>query len=308
MKNSILKRACERGGCFLLGLRDIVRERVRNVWAFLRPRVLRSGRLAVIAGAAAFVVLLLHRELYSVVSRSGKFAIDPGTSSQTAAHSRADGTGVEERPGSVAPGVGASTLDDETVGRVAAALRANPWIRRVEKVERVYPDKIRVRYEFREPLLAVQTPHGYVFLDQEQIRLPGVYASPARADQIVVKGVRSPAPAEGTEWVDPFIRASLELADLYRRDPLLGALGIRMIDASNPVGTLVLQTAGGCSIHWGRAAAMAGSREIPERKKLDNLKRVLAYYPKLDGLEAVRVYVEEAPTVTLRDRNNARRR
>jgi hypothetical protein len=263
---------------------------------------LRAGAL----GALALVVILVHRTVYSFVSGQRTFGVRNAPAAVDLTPNWGDPRGGE---GVVMLALGeASLLDDGLVERVARAFGANPWVKKVASVERVYPDHLRVRVEFRRPHLAVQRPNGFVVIDAEGVRLPGVYAEPPACDVSVrVTGTSSQPPAPGRAWAEPEIAAAIEMASLVG-DPVLARAKVAAIDVSNVNGRvdrrraeIALVTAGGCAIEWGRAPSTRRHGEIALADKLDNLRRVLETYPNLEGRARVKLHVtprgQLAPTV-----------
>ncbi|MHC4606591.1 MAG: cell division protein FtsQ/DivIB [Planctomycetota bacterium] len=194
------------------------------------------------------------------------------------------------------------------VRRIGEALESNPWIRRVKSVERVYPDKVRVRFEYRTPSLAVRTAKGFILVDEELVRLPGQY--PDTPDDMKfpeIVGVPGAPPKAGRVWTISAMRAGREMAEICASWPTLRALEIRSVDVSNEWGNILLQTGNGCAIHWGRAPGSAGRGEPTVEQKIAILHRVLDEHPNLDDLEAVRVFGGH-PTVQVRDDCRVRNR
>jgi len=259
----------------------------------------RAARPAAAFGAFVIIVLLIHHELLAVWTEK---AAGPGTRAGEVFALR---SGEEETVGRLA-GVAVKERVIEEIGR---RLERSPWIRKVLSVERVFPDQVRIRYERRRPGVAVEVTGGYVLLGEDLVRLPGLHPRPPAAISIpVLRGVAGAIPAAGRKWDVPAVVRGRDLAELCARAAPLRSLGIVSIDVSDRFGRMVLVSATGCAIHWGRPPGWGGLPELPVEEKLDQLKIVLRYYPRLDGLEACRVYVEGAPTVTLRDTRNARGR
>lgn len=257
---------------------------IAGLWRRHRPDLLKRGVQTLAAGAGVLVVLLIHRELYSMLAQQRDYAVElPGSDTRS------------------------TSLDDELVGRIAAALHRNPWIRRVERVERVYPNHIKVRYEFRQPALSVKTRQGYVLLDRDLVRLPGLYPTlPEKVRTLTVEGIREAPPEPGRVWAGSALRPAVELALICSQNELLRRIDIASVDCSRASGPVLLKTRTGCVIHWGRAPSDSGPDELPVARKLHHLRRVLAYYPNLEDLDSVRIFAEGNLTVTLRDRSNAR--
>lgn len=251
-----------------------------------------------------FVVLLVHRQVLSFLIRRHEFAVPRFEASLGPrwADRQARETVVVEMPG-------ATLFDGEVVERVGRPVEASPWVSRVVSVERAFPDQIRVRVEYRRPHVAVRRGHGYVLVDRDGVRLPGVYVEPPACDRApVVTGVASLPPAPGRAWNDPAVRLGMEMADFVHRVPLLGRLGIREVDVSNAGGRqdprrseLALVTAGGCSLFWGRAPSAGAFGEPGAEEKLENLRHVLAAYPGLRGVRYVKLYFNGSRAVEVQD-------
>jgi hypothetical protein len=266
-----------------------------QVWGGLRALSRQyepQGRLALFAVAFALVVLLIHREVYSYITERRQFTVPAVVTALAPAWADRDGVVTVRVPGS------SSLFDRDLVERVGRAFEANPWVRKVTAVERVFPDQIRVRFEYRQPHLAVRRTNGYVVVDSEGVRLPGIYAdAPRCARPVELSGIASGPPDPGRRWEDPAVRAGLRAAEFVFESALLRKLAVREIDLSNLGGRadprkseMTLITAQGCLIQWGRPAASARFGEPTPEEKLENLREVLAVYPDLAGLKSVKLY------------------
>lgn len=275
-------------------------DRLRRIpWRRLAGRVgFRAAALRPVlkpvafAATLVFVVILVHREVYSFIVDRPQFRVP---SLRLAVAPR-----WAERFGSellTVETAGGSLFEADLVERISRAFEANPWVRRVTSVERVFPNAVRVRFEYRRPHVAFRRPGGFVMVDSEGARLPGVYAQlPAGERLMKVVGAQTRPPEPGRVWEDPAVRAGLEMAEVVARSPLLGHLGVEEIDLTNLGGRMdprrsevVLLTAGGCAIHWGRPPSRAGFGEPTPSEKLENLREILAVYPGLNGLRAARI-------------------
>jgi len=253
-----------------------------------------KGLGALYSAAFALVVLLVHREIYFFMASRGQFTV-PKVQAKVAP-AWAERSGVEM----VKVGKdGASLFDPGLVERVGRTFEECAWIRRVTSVERVFPDQLRVRFEYRTPHLAVKRHDGYVIVDAEGVRLPGVYVDPPSSCErsVVIGGVTSLPPEPGRSWTDPALKAAMGLADFAQENPLLARLKVREVDVSNFDGKMdarrseiAFLTSSGCAIAWGRAPGAGKFGEPSHEEKLENLREVLAVYPNLDGVRAVKVY------------------
>jgi hypothetical protein len=261
--------------------------------------------------AAVLVVLLVHREVYSLVMGRKEYRIDKSAYSVSLAPRWTGGRNA------VAVDLGPDSwdgnlFDDGAVARVGRALEANPWVRRVTAVERVFGEGLRVRFEYRKPYVTVRTAEGWIAVAEDRVRLPGVWAErPPRVLSADLVGAGTP-PAPGRRWDDPGLEAGIELAELADREPALAT--VEAVDVANAGGRvdarkseLAFLTSGGCVIYWGRAESAKKFGELTPAEKVRNLKLVLRSYPQLDGLQYVKVYYRE-PAVLERDGRTTDRR
>ena len=269
-------------------------------WSRLRARAgafasthKRAGRRILTAAGFLFIVPLVHREVYSYIVKRSLYAVPEIRTA--VAPPWADGRGVEIVRVDTR---NATLFDRDLVDRVAHALEACPWVRRVTSVERVFPDRLRVRFEYRRPRVAVRRGAGYVLVDGEGVRLPGVYTEPPACERPArIAGVDSTPPEPGKTWDDPALRAGMEMADYVVRTAPLDRIGVREIDVSNFGGRLdrrltevTLVSATGCSLQWGRLPETARFGDLESGEKLENLREVMAAYPGLRGLRSVKLY------------------
>ena len=107
-----------------------------------------------------------------------------------------------------------SLLDGQATRKVAAALSANPMVKKVRSVERQFPNSMRASVELREPAAYVMRGSKYYIIDVEGTRLPGEYPSRAAAglDLLMVAYVRTSPPVAGKVWED---RAVVELSLIH---------------------------------------------------------------------------------------------
>ncbi len=277
-----------------------------------RVGLARAGRVGLAVGGLALVVLLVHREVYSLVVTRPEHVVTPDSLRVALAPKWARGQhAVEVDVGKESW----SIYDDEAVARVGRAFERNPWVRRVTAVERVFPNRLRVRYEYRTPYATVRNSEGWILVDRERVRLPGVWKErPPCVLDVDLTGVGS-APLAGQAWDHPALAAAIELAELVEREPLLVKAGVRVVDVSNLGGKLnpkkselALLTECGCVIYWGRRDSARSFGELTVAQKVENLKRVLDLYRKLDGLQYVKVYFEKPYWIEKDDRTTDRRR
>jgi hypothetical protein len=282
---------------FLSPLRKLNGEKLAARAGAFVSRHQSKGMGALYTAAFALVVLLVHREVYSFIASRRQFTVPKVQTAVAPRWVPADSQGVETiRVGKE----GASLFEPGLVEAVGRTFEECPWIRKVTAVERVFPNQLRVRFEYRVPQVAVrrQGGAGYVLVDVEGVRLPGVYVDPpACACPVEITGIASLPPEPGRAWTDPALKAGMCLAELAHENPLLARLRIREVDVANVGGKVdprksevALVTATGCSIAWGRAPGAGKFGEPSIEEKLENLREVLAVYPGLQGVRTVKVY------------------
>lgn len=274
-----------------------VASRIRACFQAVAERRKTIGKIALRAGAAGslvFIVLLVHRSAYSLVMKATDFKIPQPSARATVAPPWADPSAGESVV--TLPAGRDSLLDPDLVPNVAASFASNPWVRRVISVERAFPDQIRVKLELRTARLSVRRAGGYVLVDRDGFRLPGVYEKAPR-HTMEVAGTAGVPPSPGRAWDGPEIAWSLELAALAEGESILRALDIRAVDVSNLNGRrdpkspdLSLVTATGSVIGWGRAPSAPRFGEPALSEKLDNLRRAAENYPRFEGVATVKVH------------------
>ncbi len=260
------------------------------------------GRRLAFAAGFSLVILLIHREVYSFIFRSEAYSVPEVRTAVVPEW--AAGRGQE-----IVHVDGGSIMDPGLVERVGRAFEACPWVRKVESVERVFPDKLMVKFSYRRPHVAVRRPDGFVLVDDQGVRLPGVYVDPPQVGApVIVSGLASHPPRPGTVWDNPALRAGLSMAGRIRGDELLQSLAVGEIDVSNFGGRLdprrseiALVTSKGCSLLWGRMASDARYGDLTWEEKIENLREVLAVYPNLNGLRCVKLYFSGSRAIERKD-------
>jgi hypothetical protein len=196
-----------------------------------------------------------------------------------------------------------SAYDRQLLVDTAAALRSDPWIRRVIQVRRVYDqgpaDTLEIDCEYRAPVALVGWDDFYWLVDGEGIKLPEQYTGEELSKIIfgpdgkpnvrIIQGAQHAPPESGKRWAGDDLAAGLELARLLSgRDY---ADQIRLIDVSNFNGRLdpsaaqiVLVTQFNTQIRWGRPPSARDSFvEVPASTKLDALANIFRQTGRVDA-------------------------
>lgn len=259
-----------------------------------------AGRALLFAGGFALVVLLIHREVYSFLTRRGSYAVPDIQAAVAPAWSDRRGEEIVK-----ISNAGTTLFDEALVAKVGKSFEDCAWIKRVTSVERVFPDQLRIRFEYRRPHVAVRCENGYVLVDADGVRLPGVYVEPPACERSTrVAGVGARPPEPGRVWDHPALRAGMAMADYVEATPLLARLKIREVNVANHAARLdnrasevTLSTASGVELAWGRTPDTARFGDPTPEEKLENLREVLAAYPDLSGVRRVKIHFRGARAV-----------
>ena len=259
-----------------------------------------AGRALLFAGGFALVVMLIHREVYSFLTRRGSYAVPDIQTAVAPAWTDRQGEEIVK-----IANPGATLFDEALVAKVGKAFEDCPWIRRVTAVERLFPDQLRIRFEYRTARVAVRCENGYVLVDADGVRLPGVYVEPPaceRSTRVAGVGVRPPEP--GKVWDHPALKAGMAMVDYVEATALLSRLRVREVNVANHGGRLdprlsevTLLTSTGVELAWGRTPDTTRFGDPSPEEKLENLREVLAAYPELSGVRRVKIHFRGAKAV-----------
>jgi hypothetical protein len=280
---------------------------VREWVAGHREGLFKVGKVTLVVATISLVVLLVHREVYSLIRGKPEFSVDPEKFRIALSPDWANG----ENPVTVSLDESKrGMMDEETTEWIGRAFLGNPWVKEVISVERIFPDQIRVRFEYREPVAAVKTSQGWIVVDGNRVRLPGVWKTrpPCELETDIVGLHR--APEAGKVWDDPALDAGMELARYASMEPVLSSVQVAAIDVSNFDGRIdslrsemALSTKSGCVIYWGRPPSTDKYGELTQEEKVENLRLVLKDFPRLKNLVYVKVYYKKGEAAVL-ERNS----
>ena len=218
---------------------------------------------------------------------------------------------------------------------MAATLSANPWVKRVVQVRRIYGksagDTVEINCEYRAPMALVAIPKAktqrhpwtddnirqYILVDSEGTRLPDppgakapdIMFSDGKVNLRIIEGVGAEPPAKpGLAWAGADLRGGLDLAGLlYGRD---FTEEIYRVDVSNFGGRknardpqFVLVTKSRSTIYWGEPVNATFHAELTPAEKLQFLANNRRKYGQVDAkhswldirFEGGRYPVEERP-------------
>lgn len=150
--------------------------------------------------------------------------------------------------------ISSDPLDNTGLQRVVQVLGANPWVKRVNRIQRLTGGQVKVYAQYREPTAMVVNEDGCRLVDGEGFRLPGLWDR-AQAEKIgmpMIAGVSSSPGREGELWPGSDLQAGLSLVQLLQGEPYLSQIesfNVSQRDARGRI-RLVLKTKSGM-VRWG---------------------------------------------------------
>jgi hypothetical protein len=203
---------------------------------------------------------------------------------------------------SIAPTDPKSAIDPDLLKSIAQDLGANPWVRSVERVERVYEnspgDTIQIRCVFRAPSAFFHHGEKLYLVDSQGVRLPDTFSDKPLPEFVrdvngkitlrIVFGMTSPPPKPGAVWQGKDIQAGLDLVKTLFDQPF--ARDILSINVTNYGGRIsaiapqiVLHTQFNTEIRWGEPIAQDYHAEIKPAQKIQRLQQIDAKYGRIDA-------------------------
>lgn len=169
---------------------------------------------------------------------------------------------------------------------VASAYAHSPWVRRVKEVRKVFPNRLDVRLELREPFAVAVFGNKHCCLDRDGVVLsPRVYRLMpevlASLKPVIVLPGDVPAPVAGQRWEDASVLGGLSMVRLCREQ--FADVGVRCVElraATDSAGrrfavaALVLED--GPRVQWGRVpVGPASPAEVSTPQKAAALRAVV---------------------------------
>ena len=204
---------------------------------------------------------------------------------------------------SIAPKVQRSALDAQFLRDIADVLAANPWVKKVNRVRRLYGesagDTIEIECDYRVPSAFVHCKDEYILVDADAYRLPEKFAVKEGHPQMmftedgrlalrIIDGVGAAAPQLGKKWDGEDLAAGLDMAHLLFGQPCAEA--IEKINVGNYKGRIkpreaqiVLVTRDSTQIRWGEAPRLNFYAELKPEQKLERLNKIVERYGRVDA-------------------------
>jgi len=187
---------------------------------------------------------------------------------------------------------GRSVLDPWLLADLRRAYEASPWVKRVCRLARIFPDRVAVDFVLRMPVAQVASHGWYWLIDAEGVLLsvPGSEKPHAGLPEIVgnLPGMLSRQPAYGQMWSDVAVMDALGLLRVLRDSPLSEALHVRrlIVHRGSFLDTLEcrrqhrprldIQTREGILVRWGTFNSADLPEELLNSEKLAMLRSLLS--------------------------------
>ncbi len=182
--------------------------------------------------------------------------------------------------------LGIDPMDGRDLAFAAAALRDQPWVRRVHQVRRLTDGRVQIHADFREPIALVRSHDGYRLIDGAAICLPGLYRSDqaSRLALPLVSGVQVPPPPPGHSWPGRDLRAGLRLIRLLAGEPYVDQIRRYDVSGRDRRGRvrLKLHTKHGM-VRWGLPPGQEQTIEQSTATKIIRLRHVNSIRGSIDA-------------------------
>jgi hypothetical protein len=184
-----------------------------------------------------------------------------------------------------------SVLDPELATQIAEAFEQHPWVQKPVTVQISVPARVKVSFDYREPVAMVGVSDGYYPVDAEGILLPPGDFPPSDISLYPkITGMTTvPLAGVGSAWGDERVTAAARLAVVLF--PYWNEWKLRSVEVP-PRATaevvyeelrFVVTTDGGSRIIWGRAPGNNHPLEVTDEQKIGRLKSFLSKARSFDG-------------------------
>ena len=161
-------------------------------------------------------------------------------------------------------------LDPRSLLDAASSLERIAWIERVHQVRRTFDGRVVVHADYRTPVAAARSRHGFHLVDRHGVRLPGLYLRHAAKSLglPLIVGSSQPLPDVGKRWSGKELLAAISLAQLLAGEPYTDQVEAIDVGGRDPTGSvhLVLRTAQGL-VRWGLPPGLECPIEPDAKKK-----------------------------------------
>jgi len=183
-----------------------------------------------------------------------------------------------------------SLLDLTFEERIRDALADCASVRSVTKVRRLWPQRYSVELVFHRPVAVVERDGALLPVTHDRVVLPVEPYGHASKGLYAIRGVNDAPPVEGAPWQSVALAEGIatlrQLAPHLERLRALEIEAIDVGDAVGPRGCVMLRTASGVPVRWGRPLAPVGENSVNQKVRF-----LCAAMRKLDRLEGYEIDV-----------------
>ena len=176
--------------------------------------------------------------------------------------------------------------EDALCREMATRLATVGWVAKVHYVRRTADARFEISARYRIPVALVQREKEFFLVDDEPVRLPGLYRY--EPSWLLIHGVAQPPPQPGVTWSGEDLRAGLAILQALRGEPYRDQVTAIVVDnfggRRNPRQShleLATDRAGG-RIRWGSAP----EREVEENSVVQKLTILRANYQQSGRADA----------------------
>lgn len=177
---------------------------------------------------------------------------------------------------------------------IAEGYLKNPWVKKVHRVSKKYPNHISVALSPRKPMVFVVFGGQYYPVDEQGVLLPVRYEKmPSTAYFMpVVHGIEMPPPRPGEVWKETALEESLQIVDYLSAHDLFSLLRIQRIDLekNGSKKTVLLVMEEGQKIVWGNSCRSLFPPVSPEQR-IQALKKIHEFSMDIDFKKIVEIDV-----------------
>ncbi|MDB5350286.1 MAG: hypothetical protein JWN86_1533 [Planctomycetota bacterium] len=192
-------------------------------------------------------------------------------------------------------------LLDADLEQLKLAFAKHPWVSRVTRVQREFPDRITVSLVYRKPLARLDLGQKTFFaVAEDGAVLAGEDIVPALSGKLIriegYKGRLESRPgmflgADETGKVDPEISAAVNLARWLAVNNRSEEPRITAISLVKGPGVILLTTHRGVLVYWGNGPGEEAADEPKAREKFDRLRGLMRFLDERDSRAKPRIRV-----------------
>jgi len=173
------------------------------------------------------------------------------------------------------------------------------WVEGVAHVGKRFPRTIDLKLNLRKPVAAVSFKGKCFLVDRRSVRLSAKdYVLKEFSHELpsIIGATSKPPSIPGVTWTDHGVKGAVLVLNLLETWPRRQEIRISRVDVQNINGQvnpkdseIVLWTDRNVKIEWGRSPDTGKYGEVPPRRKLDHLGKLLDQQPGLEGVKTARI-------------------